>query len=161
VTTNTEELGTLVLVATESGEPRGTTSHDCRNNRDSLYICDGSRATVESSISWEGRLQSGSTGLALEAFNQSRFFTANIGSSTTLNIDIKVVATSAGVLSNEALSVCLIDSLLELDHLVPELSTAVNISSLCSHTETNNECALNEFMRVMSQYLSIFTGARL
>ena len=71
MTTNTEQLGTLVLVATESGEPRSTTSHDCRNNRDSLYICDGSRATVESSISWEGRLQSGSTGLALEAFNQS------------------------------------------------------------------------------------------
>ena len=71
VATYTEQFSTLVLVATESGEPRGTTSHDCRNNGDSLYICDGSRATVESSISREGRLHSGFTGLALKTFDQS------------------------------------------------------------------------------------------
>jgi len=76
-----------------------------------------------------------------------------------LNINIEVIATSASILSNEALLVCLINSSLKLDLLIPEFSSHVNVSCFGSHTESDKKCAFNEFMRVMSQNFSIFASS--
>lgn len=70
MTTNTEELGALILVTAEASEPRSTSPHNGRYDRHSLHISNGSGATVETSIGWEWRLQAGAAGLALEAFDQ-------------------------------------------------------------------------------------------
>jgi hypothetical protein len=78
-----------------------------------------------------------------------------------LNINVKVIATSASILSNEALSISLINSPLQLELLVPELTSQIKVSSLGSHTESNHKSALDELVRVVSQNFSIFTCAGL
>ena len=75
-----------------------------------------------------------------------------------MNINIEIIATAASILSEETLFVCLIDSTLKLNLFVPELTTDVDVSSLSSHTETNNKSTLNEFVRIMSQNFSILAG---
>ena len=75
--------------------------------------------------------------------------------------DIEVVARAAGVLTEEALFIGLIDGTLELVDFVPELTTDVNISSLGAHTETNNKGAFDKFVRVMTHDLTVFAGSRL
>ena len=78
-----------------------------------------------------------------------------------MNINVKVIATSASILSNEALLVSLIHSPLQLDLLIPELASHVEVSRLGAHAESNHECALDELVRVVSQNFSIFTCAGL
>lgn len=68
--TDTEELRALVLVTAKACEPGGSTTHDGRDHRDCLDVGDSSRAAIETGVGWEGRLQSGSTGLALKALNK-------------------------------------------------------------------------------------------
>jgi hypothetical protein len=76
-----------------------------------------------------------------------------------LNINVEVVARTACVLSEEALLVGFINSALELDLLVPEFTSDVDISCLGSHTETDNESTLDKFVRIMTKDLSVLTGA--
>jgi hypothetical protein len=44
---------------------------------------------------------------------------------------------------------------------VPELSADVDIGGLGSHGETDNQCALDQFVGIATQNFSIFAGARL
>ena len=76
-------------------------------------------------------------------------------------MNIEVISRPTGILSDHALGIGLFDCLLKLNLLVPELASPVNVGSLCSHTETNNEGSFDKLMRVMSQDLSVFASARL
>jgi hypothetical protein len=78
-----------------------------------------------------------------------------------LNVDIEVIATSAGVLAEEALGIGLINCALELNLLIPELASHVDVSGLGSHTETNNESAFDELVRIVSKDFSILACAGL
>lgn len=75
-----------------------------------------------------------------------------------MNVDIKVIATSTCVLSDQSLSIGFLDCSFELKSFEPELSSDVNVCSLCSHGKTNDESSLDEFVRVMSQNFSILAG---
>jgi hypothetical protein len=75
-----------------------------------------------------------------------------------LNINIKIISTAASILSKEALLVCLIYRSLELDLLIPEFTTNVNVGSFSSHTETNNKSTFHKLMRVVSENFSVFAG---
>ena len=78
-----------------------------------------------------------------------------------MNVDIKVIATSTSVLSDKSLVVGFLNSSLELESLEPEFTSDVNIGGLCSHGETNDEGSFYEFVRVISQNLSVLAGSRL
>ena len=78
-----------------------------------------------------------------------------------MHVDVVVIATSACVLSEEALSIGFIDCALKLDLFVPELAADINVSGLCSHTEANNESTFDELMRIVSQDFSVLASARL
>jgi hypothetical protein len=68
---------------------------------------------METDISWEWGLKTRLPLLALKAFNKGleseylnrrmkyRFLSANVGTSTSVNVDIKVIATATCVLSNQ------------------------------------------------------------
>ena len=75
-----------------------------------------------------------------------------------MSIDIKVVATTASVLSEETLVISFLDCSFELESLVPELTSAVDVSGLGSHSEATDEGTLDKLMWVESKDLSIFTG---
>ena len=78
-----------------------------------------------------------------------------------MNVDIEIVAAAARILSEESLSVSLINCTLELDLLIPKLTTNVDVGSLCSHTESDNKSTLNELVRVMPKDFSILASTRL
>lgn len=125
---DTEQLGTGVTGATESSKPLSTTSQDGGGNSDSLDVGDGGGASEKTDISREWGLQARLTSLTLDRLDQSSLFTANVGPSTTVNVHIKIVSGTAGVLSDQTSLVSLINSDLEVGGLVVELSTDINVS---------------------------------
>ena len=78
-----------------------------------------------------------------------------------MNDYIEVVATATCVLANESLLVCLIDGSLQLDLLVPELTSNVDVGCLGAHAEADYEGAFDKLVRVVSQDLTVLAGARL
>ena len=72
--------------------------------------------------------------------------------------DIEVVARAASVLANEALLIGLIDSSLELVHLIPELATDVDVSGLGAHTESDDEGTLDELVGVVTEDFTVLAG---
>jgi hypothetical protein len=148
--TDAEKLCSLVLISTKPGEPRSSSSHYGRDDRDSLNVCHSRRAPIQTGVSWEGRLQSGSAWLALKALNQSRLFSADICSGARLDVNIEIVATSASIFANEALSISFINCPLKLNLLVPEFTANIEVGSLSSHAETNDESTLDKLVRIMS-----------
>ena len=75
-----------------------------------------------------------------------------------MGIDIKVVATTASILSKETLVICLLDCSFKLESLMPKLTSAIDVSGLGSHSEPADEGTLDKLMWVESEDLSIFTG---
>lgn len=78
-----------------------------------------------------------------------------------MSVDVEVIATSACVLSNKALLVSLGDGSFDLESLVPELASDVDIGSLGSHSVADNEGALDELMWIVSQNFSVLASSRL
>ena len=75
-----------------------------------------------------------------------------------MDVYIKVVATSAGVLAEETFLVSFCNGLFKLETFEPELSSHVNVCSLGAHRETNAESALDKLVGVVSQDLSVLAG---
>eukprot|EP00354_Favella_ehrenbergii_P010829 CAMPEP_0170466100 /NCGR_PEP_ID=MMETSP0123-20130129/10192_1 /TAXON_ID=182087 /ORGANISM="Favella ehrenbergii, Strain Fehren 1" /LENGTH=420 /DNA_ID=CAMNT_0010732155 /DNA_START=1151 /DNA_END=2414 /DNA_ORIENTATION=- len=161
VATDAEEFGARILVATKAAEPVGSAAHDRRAHGDRLHVRDRGRAAVQASVGWEGRLQSGATGLALERLDEGRFLTADVRASATVDDNVEVVAAAAGVLADETLGVGLVHGSLQLDLLIPELATNVDVCGLRAHTETDNKGALDELVRVVTQDLAVLASAGL
>jgi len=159
VATNGVELGSCVVFAAERVEPVCSSPHDCRDHCHSFNVGYSGRTTVQAGIGWEGRLHSGPTGFALKTFNQSCFFTTNVGSSTSMDHYIKVISATRGIFAYETLSVSFINSTLELGNFIPELSPDINIGLARSHGKANHESSLDEFVWVMSHDLSVFASA--
>jgi hypothetical protein len=55
VTADTEELGSLIALSTESSEPTGTSSTNCGGDCNGLDIGDSGGTTEETNIGREGR----------------------------------------------------------------------------------------------------------
>lgn len=71
---------------------------------------------------------------------------------------IKIVATATGILAEETLGVGLVDGILKLNLLIPELTTHINVRSLSTHGKSNDKCSLNELVGVVSHNFSVFAG---
>ena len=76
-----------------------------------------------------------------------------------MGVDIKIIATSAGILSKESLSICLLNCSIELKSFIPEFTSNIDVSSLGSHGESDNEGTLDKLVRIMSQNFSIFASS--
>jgi hypothetical protein len=161
VTTDAKEFGTSILGSSEPFEPRSSTSHDRGTDSNSLDIRHCRWAPVETSVGWKGRLQPGATWLALETLDQTCLFATNVCASSGVDIHIKVVATAASVLADEAFCVGLLHCLLKLVHFVPKLATHVDVSCLRTHGESNHKSAFNQLVRVVSQNLSVLASSGL
>ncbi len=74
-------------------------------------------------------------------------------------IDVKVVSTSASVLTKETFLVCLINSFLDLVSFMPKFSSDVDIRCFCSHTESNHKGTFDQLHWLVSQDFSIFACA--
>lgn len=72
---------------------------------------------------------------------------------------IKVVAAAACVLTNKSLCVGFIDSSLQLDLLVPELATNIDVGCFRSHAEAHDEGTFDKLVWVMTQDLTVLASA--
>lgn len=141
--TDAEEFGPSVVLSSKGIKPVGASSENSWAHRYSLDICDSCRASIKPSVSRERGFEPGLAGLSFKGLNQSSFFSANVSPGSSVNIDVKVKSTVAGILAKEAFLVSLVNSLLKLIRLIPELASYINVGSLGSHGATDNEGPLN------------------
>ena len=92
----------MIVLATKAIEPVGTTTKNGRSHGHGLTVSDGGGTAVQTSIGGEWRLQTRLALLAFQRFQLSGFFTTDVGTSTTMNKDIKVVTTATGIAADEA-----------------------------------------------------------
>ena len=138
VTGDAEEFGTFVSLTPKAGEPLSTSAANRRSDRDSFDVCDGGRAAEEAYISRERWLQPWLALLALDTLYESGLLSTDVRTSTTMDVDVKVVTGVAGILADEPVSVGLIDGLLYVLCLLVELPTNVDIGSTGVHSSTSD-----------------------
>lgn len=78
-----------------------------------------------------------------------------------MSIDIEVVARATSVLTKETLGIGLLNRSLELEALVPKLTTAVDVGGLGTHAESDNEGAFDKFVGVVTEDFSVLASTRL
>merc|ERR1719504_618076 len=161
VARDVEKLGAGVTSATHTSKPFTTPPADSRSNSNSFNIGDSGGAAKNSNISREWGLQTGLPLLALKAFNQSSLLSTDVGASSTVDKQVKVVAGAAGVGSKEACIVGFLDGLLQVGGLVVELSSDVDVASPGTHGGTSNQAALHQGVRVVTHDLTILASSRL
>lgn len=155
VARDTEELRALVPLTTETSEPVTTTTTNCRGNRHRLDVGDGRGAAEKTDGGREGRLEAGLALLAFEGLDERGLLTADVGTATTVNVDVEIVARTAGVLSDEAVGIRFVDGLLENGSFVNELSANIDVRSGGVHGPTGDETAFNQLVGVLSHNLSV------
>lgn len=158
MSTDAKEFCAGVLGPTERLEPFSTTAHNSWAHRDCLHVCDGGRTAIKTSVSWEWGLKSWATRLTLERLDEGGLFTTDVGASARVDIDIKVIARIACILSEEALGIGFVDSTLQLNLFVPELTTNVDVSSFGTHGEANNKSSFNEFVGIVSHDFTVLAS---
>lgn len=70
VAADAEQLGAVVVLAAEAGEPLRAPPQDCGGNSYCFDVCHGGGASPEAHIGWERRLETGLAGLAFQTLNQ-------------------------------------------------------------------------------------------
>ena len=96
-----EQFHSVVVLAAQAVEPLGTTTENARGHRHSFAVGDGGGTAVETGSSGEWRLQTRFALLALQGFQLGTLFSAHVGSSSAVDEDIKVVARSTSIATDE------------------------------------------------------------
>lgn len=78
-----------------------------------------------------------------------------------MDVDVKVVAGAAGVLTDEALLVCLLDGALEDGGFVVEFATDVNVCGSAVHGTTSDQTSLDQLVWVLAHNLTVLAGSGL
>jgi hypothetical protein len=161
VARNGKELGTLVALTAEACEPATSTTADGGCDSDGLDVGDGGRTSEQTDGSGERGLQAGLSGLAFERLDERCLLTTDVGAHASVDVDIKVVAGTAGVLADEAGLVCLLDSALEHCSLVVELSSNIDVGGSGVHGTPSDEAALDQLVWVLAHNLAVLAGSGL
>jgi hypothetical protein len=158
---NAEELGASVVGSAERREPSARSSPYSGAHRHGLNVSDCGGAAEDSDVSREWWLNSGLALATLQRFYQRGFLAANIRTGASVKKQIVIVSSSAGILSEEALLVRLVDRFLEYNGLVEVFSSNVDVSRSGSHGKAHHKAALYELVRIFSHDLSVLASTRL
>lgn len=158
VSGDTEELGTRVALATELVEPVGTTTDDGWCDGDGLDVGDCRWATEKTNGSWEWWLQTRLAWLTLKRLDEGGLLTTDVGTHTTVNVDVKVVSRSAGVLSDQTVLVGLLNGALKDGSLVVELTTNVDVSSCAVHGTTSDQAAFDQSVWILAHDFTVLAS---
>src|ERR1700694_682583 len=154
---NAEQFGPGVVGAADGGKPRSTAPQNIRRARDRLAVVDGGRAAVEADIGREWRFQAGLAILAFEAFQQRRFFAADIGAGAVVNVEV-VRPTVDIVFADQLCLISLIDRSLKMLALPDELATHIDITDMRAHRGASQQAALDQKMRIVPHDLAVLAG---
>lgn len=158
---DTEELGALVSLTAKAGEPASSSAADGRGDGDSLDVGDGGGASEKTDGGGERGLETGLAGLALEGLDERGLLATDVGSGTSVDVNIEIVAGSAGVLANEAVGVGLVDGSLEDGGLLDEFTSDVDVGGGRVHGSAGDEASLDELVWVLSHDLAVLASSRL
>ena len=155
-----EEFGSGVALAAEGVEPVGASAHDCRSYGYSLDVGDCGGAAEEADGGGEGRLQAGFAWLAFEGLDQRGFLAADVGAHSAVDVDVEVVAASAGVLADQARLVGFLDGALQDGGFVVEFSADIDVGCAGVHGSACDDAAFDQFVRVLAHDFAVFAGPR-
>lgn len=161
VTRDTEELGALVSLTAKAGKPASSSTADSRGDGDSLDVGNGGGASEKTDGGGERGLETGLAGLALERLDERSLLATDVGSGTSVNVNIEIVAGSAGVLANEAVGVGLVDGSLEDGGLLDEFTSDVDVGGGRVHGSAGDEASLDELVWVLSHDLAVLASSGL
>jgi hypothetical protein len=161
VARDTEELGTLVALTTETSEPASSSSADSRGNSNSLDVGNSRRASEKTDGSRERRLETRLSRLALEGLDKRSLLTANVGTGTSVQVNVEVVSRVTGVLSDQTGGVGLVDGSLENSSLLDEFTTDINVGGGRVHGSARNKTSFDELVWVLSHNLTVLAGSGL
>ena len=136
----------MVSLTTKRGEPCATSTRNRWCDGNGLDVGNGRGATEKSDIGGERRLQSGLTLLALDGFDQSGLFTTDVGTGASVQVDVKVVAGSAGILSDETGGIGLVDGLLNVRCFLVEFTSNVDVGCKESESQKVNRQCRNAYL---------------
>src|SRR5690606_32238788 len=155
-----DELGALVVLASEGAEPRGPAPQDRRDDRDALDVVDGRRAAVEARAGRKRRLQARLAFLAFEAFDHRGLFAADVSARAAVHENVEVVARSGGVLAQQASVVGLGHGREQRLGLADELAADVDVSRPRAHREAGYQRAFDQLVRIVADDLAILARTR-
>jgi hypothetical protein len=159
VAANAVQLGTLIALSSEPSEPARSTTANSGGDGDSLNVGYSRGASEQPNISREGGLETGLSLLALQTLNESSLLSANVGSGSTVDIDVEIVSGTASVLADETSSVGFVDSLLDVGRLLVEFTTDVDVGCVGVHGAPRDETSFDELVGVTSEDFSVLAGS--
>jgi len=161
VSGDTEELGALVTLTAKTSKPASSSSADSRGNGHSLDVGDSRRASEKTNSGRERRLKTRLSGLSLERLDKRSLLTTDVGTGTSVQVNIEIVTGFTGVLSDQAGGVSLVDGSLKNSSLLDEFTTDVDVGSGRVHGSARDEASLDELVWVLSHNLTVLAGSGL
>lgn len=158
---DTKQLGALVTLAAKAGEPVAATAADSRGDSNGLDVGDCRGAAEETDGSRERWLKTGLARLAFERLDEGRLLTADIGTGTPVEVDIKVVARIARIFTDEAVLVSLIDGRLKDLGFVDEFASDIDVRSGRVHGSAGDETSLDQLVGILAHDFAILAGTGL
>ncbi len=107
-----EELGTCIVWTAKGGEPICTTAQDIRHNGNTFNVVHCGWAAPSADVCWEWRLHTRLTFFAFKALDHRGFFTTDVSTHATVNIEIELKARATCIVANKLVLVGFIDSAL-------------------------------------------------
>src|SRR6202035_1364301 len=99
---NAEDFCAGIALAADPGEPGGAALEDVGADRDGLDIVDRRRAAVEPDRGGKRRLEARLAFAPFQAFEQPGLLATDVRAGATMQIELEIVARTAGVLTQEA-----------------------------------------------------------
>ncbi len=160
VTGDREKLGAGIVRTAEARIPGRTATQDGRGNGDRLDVVDRGRATIETHVGRERRLQARLALLAFKAFEKCCFFAADVSACAVMDDDVDVVAKLV-VLAEQTVVIALVDRSLQGFALAHEFAADIDEGMMRAHGEGGDDAAFDQGVRIMAHDLAVLAGAGL
>mmetsp|Transcript_13585 Transcript_13585/g.38917 ORF Transcript_13585/g.38917 Transcript_13585/m.38917 type:complete len:207 (+) Transcript_13585:780-1400(+) len=159
VTRNSKQLRASVVFVSKGCEPRGTTSQDSWRHSDGFDVGNGGWTTKNTHPGGERGLEAWLSLPTLETFNQGSFFTTNVSTRSTVEIDIEIVPGATRILSDQPGLVRFVNSLIQHHCLVEVFATDVDVCGAGTHGVSGHQASFDQLVRIFSHNLAVLASS--
>ena len=156
-----EDLGAAVVGLARLEEGLPPVADDPGHGRESLGVVDGGGLAVQAEAGRERRLETRLAFLALQRFEQGRFFTTDVGAETVVGIEVEREVRTQDALAHVARRPRLRQGLLEALVDAEDLAVDVVVARRDAHRIGGDGHALDDDVRVVAQDVAILERAGL
>src|SRR5690606_9784271 len=142
-----EKFRARVIGTAKAREPARATAEDLRPDGNALDVVDCRGAAPDADVGREWRLQARLALVALKAFNERGFLTADIGARAAVHVDVDIIARAAGVFADQPGVIGLLKGFVEVTRFQHKLTADVDIGSNRAHRETGDKTPLQQAVR--------------